>query len=102
MWSSWETGAHVPATALELQAVADVLRADPAWLLGLTDERRPWPAGAAPHAPAEPSPQPTGEGGGGAEMPGDLVTLAEAAKVIGVSRQAVHRAVVRGRLRAYG
>jgi transcriptional regulator with XRE-family HTH domain len=101
VWSNWEHGDRVPSTAAELQAIADVLRADPAWLLGLTDTRRPWPVGTA--APVPPgSPQPSGSTVGSETLPDDAVTLTEAAKVIGVSRQAIHLAVALGRLRAHG
>ncbi len=51
IWSNWERGWRVPSTAVEMRAIADLLRADPSWLLGLTDVRRPWPppeSGASP------------------------------------------------------
>ena len=43
VWSNWEHGWRVPGTARETRDIADLLRADPAWLLGMTDVRRPWP-----------------------------------------------------------
>jgi transcriptional regulator with XRE-family HTH domain len=43
-WSHWEASRHAPVrSAAELLAVCNLLNADPAWLLGLTDVRRPWP-----------------------------------------------------------
>lgn len=43
IWSDWERGRRVVGDAVVLKAIADLLSADPAWLLGLTDKRRPWP-----------------------------------------------------------
>jgi transcriptional regulator with XRE-family HTH domain len=55
-WNNWETGYRAPRGADELRRVCDLLRADPAWLLGLTDVRRPWPLDryAPPYQPALP------------------------------------------------
>lgn len=43
VWSDWEHGRRVVGSAEDLRRVSDLLRVDPAWLLGVTDVRRPWP-----------------------------------------------------------
>lgn len=43
IWTDWEKGRRVVGDGRALLAIADLLSADPAWLLGLTDIRRPWP-----------------------------------------------------------
>jgi DNA-binding XRE family transcriptional regulator len=54
-WGQWEAGRATPIRAAgELLAVCNLLRADPAWLLGLTDIRRPWPPPAVDRDGAAP------------------------------------------------
>jgi len=42
-WVEAETRSQVPRDPERLRRICDLLATDPAWLLGLTDVRRPWP-----------------------------------------------------------
>ena len=42
-WRRWERGAGVPYSTDEGRTIADTVRADVAWLYGMTDVARAWP-----------------------------------------------------------